>query len=227
MEALRDKNGLTEEEFLARYRPGDYPRPSMTVDMLIFAAPGLSSRLAGGGRMSSEDRQHYLGGRALRILMVRRGGHPCLGRYALPGGFVEPRETVMEAARRELLEETHVEGVPLQQLYTFSKPGRDPRTWVMSCAHLAVLDTDQIPAEAGDDASDARWFSVALTRREGSRPGLFHYELRLEGGDQVLSSSLECPLRFDEGSCLAKNSQGLAFDHGAMILCGLKELFHI
>ena len=56
MEALRDKNGLTEEEFLARYRPGDYPRPSMTVDMLIFAAPGLSSRLAGGGRMSSEDR---------------------------------------------------------------------------------------------------------------------------------------------------------------------------
>ena len=51
MEALRDKNGLTEEEFLARYQPGDYPRPSMTVDMLIFAAPGLSSRLAGGGRM--------------------------------------------------------------------------------------------------------------------------------------------------------------------------------
>ena len=104
--------------------------------------------------------------------------------------------------------------------------GPMPET-AMSCAHLAVLDTDQIPVKAGDDASDARWFTVFLTRREEIRPGLLHYELRLEGGGQVLSSSLECPLLFDEDSCLAKNSRGLAFDHGTIILCGLKELFHI
>lgn len=227
MEPLLDKNGLTEEEFLARYRPGDYPRPSMTVDMLIFAAPGLSSCRTGSEGSASPDRLHYLTDGSLKLLMVSRGGHPFLGCRALPGGFVGPSETVMEAARRELWEETHVEGIPLRQLYTFSKPERDPRTWVMSCAHLAVLDTDQIPVKAGDDASDARWFTVFLTRREEIRPGLLHYELRLEGGGQVLSSSLECPLLFDEDSCLAKNSRGLAFDHGAIILCGLKELFHI
>ena len=202
---LRDRNGLTEAEFLAGYRPGDYPRPSMAADVIIIntAAPFP------------------------QVLLIRRGGHPCLGQWAFPGGFVNPDETVGHAAARELQEETGITGVIPTQLFVYSQPGRDPRTWVMSCAHLAVLDTDQIPAEAGDDASDARWFTVALTRREGSRPGLFHYELRLEGSGQVLSSSLECPLRFDEGSCLAKNSQGLAFDHGAMILCGLKELFHI
>ena len=128
---LRDKNGLTEAEFLAAYKPGDYERPSMTVDMLVFAAPGLTRTPA----------LHFLNDGSLKLLMIQRGGHPCLGMYALPGGFVNSSETVMEAARRELWEETKAENVPLTQLYTFSQPGRDPRTWVMSCAHIAVLNT--------------------------------------------------------------------------------------
>lgn len=225
-EKFRDKNGLTEEEFLSRYQPGNYPRPSVTVDMLIFAAPGLASSCGADGKIPPAS-EHFLTDGTLKLLMVKRGGHLCLGCYALPGGFVSPGETVMQAAARELMEETHVKGIPLRQLYTFSKPGRDPRTWVMSCAHLAVLDTGQIPTEAGDDASETRWFTVTLNRKGEDCQKDLLYELRLEDGDTVLSSSLFCPPVFDEDSCTARNSEGLAFDHGAMILCGLKALFHI
>lgn len=222
---LRDKNGLTEAEFLAAYKPGDYERPSMTVDMLVFAAPGLTRTPA----------LHFLNDGSLKLLMIQRGGHPCLGMYALPGGFVNSSETVMEAARRELWEETKAENVPLTQLYTFSQPGRDPRTWVMSCAHIAVLNTDRIPVEAGDDADNAEWFSVTLTHHkldsnddkdQNNSLGNWNYQLSLHGS-RTLSATLNCPKDFDESSCQLIENDGFAFDHAQMILCGLKKLFHI
>lgn len=74
----RDKNGLTEREFLASYRQKDYPRPSVTVDIAVF--------------------QRGQGG--LRALLIRRGGHPYLGCWALPGGFVNPDEEAHAAAAR-------------------------------------------------------------------------------------------------------------------------------
>lgn len=217
MDILRDKNGLTEQEFLEQYSPGNYPRPSVTVDMLIFAAPGLVS-----GKSCGSAPRHLLTDGSLKLLLVKRGGHPFLGCYALPGGFAGPGETVMGAAKRELLEETHVEGVPLRQLYTFSKPGRDPRTWVMSCAHLAVLDSDRIYVEAGDDASDAGWFSVTL-----DMPGEDLYRLTLTRGEVHMETLIQCPSVFDEESCSIKTHCALAFDHSLIILCGLKKLFRI
>lgn len=217
-EKLRDRNGLTEEEFLAQYNPGNYPRPSMTVDMLIFAAPGLMpSQEAGSGFPDIR----FLTDGTLKLLLIRRGGHPCLGQYALPGGFVGPDETVAEAARRELFEETHAQNIPLRQLYTFSKPGRDPRTWVMSCAHLAVLNTDTIPVKAGDDADKAEWFTVSVSMKEPL------YRIVLSNDSVVLEADIACPPQFDEGSCCIQKNNGLAFDHGTMILCGLKSLFGI
>ena len=105
-ESLRDKNGLTEEEFLAGYSPKNYPRPSLTVDNCIF-------------RVCPND--------ALKLLLVRRGGHPFLGCWALPGGFVSPGETALEASQRELLEETGITGLALEPVGLYSAPNRDPR----------------------------------------------------------------------------------------------------
>ena len=96
------------------------------------------------------------------VLLVKRGGAPYRGRWALPGGFVEPREDLERAARRELREETGVSGrrLRLEQLGAYGAPRRDPRHRVISVAFVAVLPPDAA-AVAGDDAADVGWLPVA------------------------------------------------------------------
>ena len=78
-ELRKNKDGLTEKEFLAQYNPGHYERPSVTVDMLLF---GMSSDLKG-----------------LKLLLIKRNNHPYIGCYALPGGFVGIKESAYTAVR--------------------------------------------------------------------------------------------------------------------------------
>ena len=97
----------------------------------------------------------------LQILLIERGGEPFAGRWALPGGFVEPDEALDAAALRELSEETAVSDVYLEQLYTFGAPGRDPRGRVISVAYYALVrEADHAP-RAGSDARRARWFPAS------------------------------------------------------------------
>lgn len=135
---MKDRNGLTEEEFLKQYNPDKYPKPSLTADIVVFA--------------KDHDK--------LQILLVKRGGHPFIGHYATPGGFANKNEPLEKTAARELAEETGVTGLPLQLLGVYSKPGRDPRGWVVSCAYMAVIDKSKVHVKAGDDAAEAKWFTV-------------------------------------------------------------------
>ena len=130
---LRNRDGQTLEEFLAAYHPKDYPHPSVTVDLVV---------------VSLERRRPEL-------LMVRRGNHPCLDCWALPGGFVEPDEFTEDAAARELEEETHVRGLALTEIGLFSGPDRDPRGWTMSCAYAAVAERSKLNVCGDDDAAEA------------------------------------------------------------------------
>ncbi|UXI83047.1 NUDIX hydrolase [Streptomyces vinaceusdrappus] len=96
---------------------------------------------------------------ALHVLLVERGQEPYAGRWALPGGFLLPEESAETAARRELAEETglaDVTGLHLEQLRTYSEPGRDPRMRVVSVAFAALLPHPPEP-RGGGDASQARW----------------------------------------------------------------------
>jgi len=135
-----------EKEFLSAYRIDDYERPSLTVDIVI---------LKRGKDVSNADR-------SLSVLMIRRGEHPYMGMWALPGGFVHPGESVDEAAYRELQQEAGITRVTLKQRGVFSKPGRDPRGWIISCAFVGdILDDHESPV-FGDDAVDARWFEMRM-----------------------------------------------------------------
>jgi 8-oxo-dGTP diphosphatase len=98
--------------------------------------------------------------RRLHLLVIRRLAKPFENRYALPGGFVGEEESLDAAAIRELREETGVEKVYLEQLYTFGDPKRDPRGRVITVAYYALVPHNQV-LHAGTDAADAAWFAIA------------------------------------------------------------------
>ena len=179
---LRDKNGLTEAEFLAGYNADKYPKPSLTADVAVFARDGET----------------------LRLLLIRRGGHPYLGCLALPGGFANKNEPIEQTAARELEEETGITGVPLTLFGVFSKPGRDPRGWVVTVAFAAVVEAGSVTAQAADDAADAQWYDVAV-----------------DGGTITLTSGGET-VTLRDGVELGKRR--IAFDHSEEVTAAIKSV---
>ena len=98
---------------------------------------------------------------SLHVLLVRRGIPPFEGQHAIPGGFIAENESLEQAALRELQEETGVQNVFLEQLYSFGDPQRDPRGRVITVAYYALIASDQLALTAGSDAAEARWFSMS------------------------------------------------------------------
>lgn len=96
----------------------------------------------------------------LKVLLIERGLEPFKGQWALPGGFVHMDETLDEAALRELAEETGLQRVYLEQLFTFGSVERDPRGRVVSVAYYALVKLSDHRVQAATDAQDARWFPV-------------------------------------------------------------------
>jgi 8-oxo-dGTP diphosphatase len=98
---------------------------------------------------------------ALEVLLVKRKYDPFKNSWALPGGFVtDEDDTVDQAAARELLEETNVGNVYLEQLYTFGDKGRDPRGRTITVAYLALLRQEELELRASSDASGVAWWPV-------------------------------------------------------------------
>ncbi len=117
----------------------EYPRPSLTVDCIIFGLDE-SSRL--------------------KVLLIQRGHDPFKDAWALPGGFVDENEPLEAAALRELREETGVTDVFIEQLYTFGTPGRDPRGRVVTVAYYALINLSEYKIGADSDAKDVKWFAI-------------------------------------------------------------------
>jgi 8-oxo-dGTP diphosphatase len=103
---------------------------------------------------------------AMNVLLVRRRYEPYESYWALPGGLLEPDETLEEAAERELREETGVTDTYMEQLATFSEVDRDPRGRVISCCYLALVDGGRVRLRPGSDAREAAWRPLEPLLRE-------------------------------------------------------------
>ena len=123
----RGEGQETEAAFLARYDPRSFPCFAVTVDVNLVTIHQ--------GRLS--------------ILLVERAVHPYRAAWALPGGFVGADEDLPDAAWRMLARETGLrmlpDGIHLEQLGTYGRPNRDPRTRVVSVAYLALTPDIPLP----------------------------------------------------------------------------------
>ncbi|MGW6951469.1 NUDIX hydrolase [Streptomyces xanthophaeus] len=149
---------------------------------------------------------------ALHVLLIRRGQEPYAGDWALPGGFVLPRESAETAARRELAEETGlapdlVAALHLEQLRTYSEPDRDPRMRVVSVAFAALVpDMPEPAAEGGGDADRARWVAVGTAGRLAFDHAMILADARERVGSKLEYTCLAtafCPPEFTLGELQA------------------------
>ena len=166
------------------YDPNKYEKPSVTADIVIFTV--------------SPDGD-------LSIVLVKRKDYPYKGYWALPGGFLMTgKESVGECADRELKEETGLSGLFLEQLKTYSEPGRDLRMHVISVAHYALVPYDKIKLIAGDDAEDADLFQVLNYNFVGDP---YPYQF------------------YSKKQNMAFYKDKLAFDHAQIIVDAVKRIY--
>lgn len=201
--SLRNKNGQTLEEFLSAYDAGRYERPSVAADIAVFAP-------CEGG---------------VGLLLIKRGDHPFIGQWALPGGFVDMDESLEDAAHRELMEETGVAGLALRQFYTFGDVGRDPRTRIISAGYFAVAPA--IRPQAADDAADAAIFLLTPGRAHAKsdiRIALTQDEARLSAVAEYRMDALGkalYPYKIPAGE------PALAADHAYVICRAVEALLQL
>lgn len=149
----------------------EYPKPSVTVDTIIFA----------------------LDKGQLHVLLIERSKDPFQGRWAIPGGFVDIDEPLEAAAARELEEETGLKGVALEQFRSFGAPGRDPRGRTITISYATFLPHIPPDIKGADDAADARWFPIdalpemAFDHREVMAQAIEDLRARLELAMQAAS----------------------------------------
>lgn len=162
-----------EEEFLKNYDPDRYEKAANTADIVIFT-------------MSDKNE--------LSVLLIKRGGYPYKGHWAIPGGFMQMDEDIDITAARELKEETKLDGIHIEQFKTFGAVDRDPRMRVISIAYMAFVPQSTLDFEAGDDASDAELFKIKMADEGfdliGDRDRLSSLELAFDH-EEIISTAIE------------------------------------
>jgi len=220
-----NKKGLTEKEFLDSYVPGNYKRPSNTVDMLLFTVDDV--------KVEGKDPD-----KALKILLIKRGDHPYMGCYAIPGGFVNIDEALSDACHRELKEETNIDSVYFEQLKTFGdEVKRDPRMRIISIAYLALVDKTNIKPVAGDDAVDAKWFTVRKEFISSNKSGIERvdtYNITLISDDSEVKIGYVVTEKIVKNGIISArvpsyeplgwSKDELAFDHIDFVNCAIERL---
>lgn len=199
----------SETEFLTWYHQQelpDYEKPSLTVDIVLMC-------------YNKEQDQ-------LKLLLIKRKGHPYRNSWALPGGFVNRDESTGESVLRETKEETGVviSKKNIEQLHSFSTPNRDPRGWVVTVSYLAFIGEE--PLIAGDDAKEVRWVTM---ERHGDILTLTDEEVNIVLNLNTGASSGKDTLAFDHSEIILKAFNRIAnkMEHDPQVLQVLGKDFTI
>ncbi len=198
----------SEEEFLKHYDPNKYERLSMSTDILIFSVSDVI-----------KNNYRKVNDKIMSILLVKRDNYPYKDRWCLPGGFLDPKtETLLDCARRILKNETNLEDIYLEQLYTFDCLNRDPRTRVLSTTFMALIDKSQLLNMINENAS---WFNIVDVTDDN---GLI--TITLDNGTDVLKFSVRKTLlsKTTRNYEYHKERSVLAFDHESVIVCGMDRI---
>ena len=212
---LADKN---EREFLSEYDVNIYDRPSVTNDIIIFTT---------GDRIEENSRK--VPKKGMQILLIKRDDYPYKGKWAIPGGFVKNDESLEEGALRKLKEETGIDNVYTEQLYTFGEVNRDPRTRVISIGNIALISKEDIRFGDYKDRKESKWFWVEknlVDSKKDETHTINKYILKFESEDEEIKFNYEIIEKIErtifrkkENSykTLNESNDELAFDHYKII----------
>ncbi|OVE66251.1 NUDIX hydrolase [Clostridium diolis] len=212
---LADKN---ERKFLSEYDVNIYDRPSVTNDIIIFTT---------GDRIEENSRK--VPKKGMQILLIKREDYPYKGKWAIPGGFVKNDESLEEGALRKLKEETGIDNVYTEQLYTFGEINRDPRTRVISIGNIALISKEDIRFGDYKDRKESKWFWVEknlIDSKKNETHTINKYILKFESEDEEIKFNYEIIEKIErtifrkkENSykTLNESNDELAFDHYKII----------
>ena len=198
----------SEEEFLKAYNPDDYERLSMTTDILILS-------------ISDEEHENYRKSskKYMSVLLVKRDDYPFKDKWCLPGGFVRIDEELDNAPVRILKNETNLNDIYLEQLYTFGGVNRDPRMRIISTSYIALVDKNRLNKNI---TKNACWFDIISCEEKDNIVTII-----LDNGQTTIKFAIEKTLKektTDRYSFNVLRNDALAFDHPLVILSGIERL---
>ncbi len=198
----------SEEEFLKDYDSSIFEKLSMTVDILVLS-------------VSSEDVSNYrkTDKKKMSILLVKRDDYPFKDKWCLPGGFVGIDEDLEDAPLRVLKNETNVDNIYLEQLYTFGNVKRDPRMRIISTSYMALIDKNKLDNQLNKNAC---WFDIVSIDEKDNIVNVI-----LNNGYENITFTMKKELKEETSKnykYIEIQNDKIAFDHTSVILTGLDRL---
>jgi ADP-ribose pyrophosphatase YjhB (NUDIX family) len=214
----KEKINKSEEDFLREYDVKIYERPSVTNDVIIFTTDD-----------KIEKNNRKVPKKGMQVLLIKRDDYPYKDNWAIPGGFVDINESLADGAIIKLKEETGIDNVYTEQLYTFGEVNRDPRTRVISIGNIALVSKDKINFEIQKDIKKSQWFWIEknlIDSSDDEKYILNRYILKLESEDEEIKISYEIVEKIEKSifrrkeenyNLLEGSNEKLAFDHYKII----------
>ena len=203
-----EKEYNSEEEFLKDYDSSIFEKLSMTVDILVLS-------------VSSEEESNYrkTDKKKMSVLLVKRDTYPFKDKWCLPGGFINIDENLDDAPIRVLKNETNVDNIYLEQLYTFGDVNRDPRMRIVSSSYMALIDKNRLNENLKSNAS---WFDIISLEEKNN-----NVDIILSNGSETINFTIKKELKdktTDRYKFIEVKNDKLAFDHAKVILAGIERL---